>query len=86
MIAALQAGQRAGGDKRGQQSAAILVSRSKAGYGGYSDRYIDLRVEDHAKPIDQLEALLEKHKGFYRRAHQEGRKLREAHSNAPKEN
>ena len=85
MIAALQAGQAAGGDKRGQQSAAILVTRREAGYGGYSDRYIDLRVEDHPKPIDQLEALLEKHKSFYRRAHQKGRELREAGSAAPKE-
>lgn len=58
LVEALAAGQRAGGDKRGQQSAALLVVRKDGGYGGNNDRYIDLRVEDHEKPIDELKRLL----------------------------
>ncbi len=54
LLAALEAGQRAGGDKRGQQSAAILVVRPNGGYMHLSDRYIDIRVDDHPKPIEEL--------------------------------
>jgi len=54
LLAALHAGQKAGGDKRGQQSAALLVVRGKAGYGGLNDRWIDVRVDDHPAPIDEL--------------------------------
>lgn len=67
MVAALEAGQRAGGDKRGQQSAALLVVRANAGPGGDNDRYVDLRVEDHATPITELARLLTLHRAFYRR-------------------
>jgi len=76
LMAALAAGQGAGGDTRGQQSAALLVVRAGAGYDGKNDRYIDLRVEDHAEPITELQRLLEIHKQFYRRAH-ENRPVRE---------
>ena len=69
LTAALEAGQQAGGDKRGRQSAALLVVREKGGYGGRNDRYIDLRVEDHAEPIQELSRLLEMHKKFYSGAH-----------------
>ena len=69
LMAALDAGQAAGGDKRGKQSAALLVVREKAGYGGRNDRYIDLRVEDHPEPITELSRLLEIHKRFYASAH-----------------
>jgi uncharacterized Ntn-hydrolase superfamily protein len=69
LMAALHAGEGAGGDKRGRQSAALLVVRDKAGYGGASDRYIDLRVEDHPEPNTELSRLLEIHKRFYARAH-----------------
>lgn len=69
LMAALQAGQDAGGDKRGQQSAALLVVRDQAGYDGSHDRYIDLRVEDHAEPIKELARLLAIHKQFYAEAH-----------------
>lgn len=69
LMLALQAGQNAGGDKRGQQSAALLVVREGAGYAGASDRYIDLRVEDHAEPIKELQRLLAIHKQFYSDAH-----------------
>jgi uncharacterized Ntn-hydrolase superfamily protein len=69
LVAALQAGEDAGGDSRGRQSAALLVVRDKAGYGGANDRYIDLRVEDHPEPTKELSRLLELHKGFYRSVH-----------------
>jgi len=54
LLAALVAGQDAGGDRRGEQAAALLVVREKGGYGGFNDRWIDLRVDDHPKPIDEL--------------------------------
>ena len=54
LLAALVAGQDAGGDRRGQQSAALLVVRARGGYGGRSDRWIDLRVDDHPRPIEEL--------------------------------
>jgi uncharacterized Ntn-hydrolase superfamily protein len=69
LMAALEAGQDAGGDTRGEQSAALLVVREGAGYGGAHDRFIDLRVEDHVKPIRELKRLLDIHKEFYSRAH-----------------
>lgn len=62
LLEALAAGQRAGGDKRGQESAALLVVRAHGGYGGLNDRYIDLRVDDHPAPIDELARLLELHR------------------------
>ncbi len=61
LVAALAAGQAAGGDRRGQESAALLVVRAKGGYGGFNDRYIDLRVDDHSTPIDELKRLLDLH-------------------------
>jgi uncharacterized Ntn-hydrolase superfamily protein len=71
LMAALAAGQQAGGDKRGQQSAALLVVRDKAGFGGANDRFIDLRVEDHPKPIEELSRLLGLHKEFHAGAHRQ---------------
>ena len=62
LMAALFAGQEAGGDTRGQQSAALLVVQAHSGYGGFNDRYIDLRVDDAEKPIEELQRLLEIHK------------------------
>ena len=67
LMAALFAGQEAGGDTRGQQSAALLVVREQRGYGGFNDRYIDLRVDDAEKPIEELQQLLEIHKKFVSR-------------------
>jgi len=58
LTAALSAGQAAGGDRRGQQSAAILVVREKGGYEGFTDRYVDLRVDDHVAPIEELKRVL----------------------------
>jgi uncharacterized Ntn-hydrolase superfamily protein len=62
LIAALAAGQAAGGDSRGQQSAALLVVREGGGYNGYNDRFIDLRVDDHPQPIEELHRILQLHK------------------------
>ena len=69
LMASLQAGQAAGGDKRGRQSAALLVVRADAGFGGANDRFIDLQVEDHPKPIEELQRLLELHKTFFKWSH-----------------
>jgi uncharacterized Ntn-hydrolase superfamily protein len=62
LVTALAAGQAAGGDSRGQQSAALLVVRKGGGYGGFNDRFIDLRVDDHPRPIDELQRILQLHK------------------------
>jgi uncharacterized Ntn-hydrolase superfamily protein len=62
LLAALAAGQAAGGDSRGQQSAALLVVREGAGYSGFNDRFIDLRVDDAPQPIDELQRILQLHK------------------------
>jgi uncharacterized Ntn-hydrolase superfamily protein len=59
LLEALAAGQRAGGDSRGQQSAALLVVREGGGYGGFNDRMIDLRVDEHPQPITELARLLD---------------------------
>jgi uncharacterized Ntn-hydrolase superfamily protein len=61
LIAALEAGQKAGGDRRGQQSAAVLVVREGGGYAGFNDRYLDLRVDDHPAPIEELARLRKLH-------------------------
>ncbi len=68
LVAALEAGQKAGGDRRGMQSAALLVVRRNAGYGGGNDRFIDLRVDDHPQPITELARLLSIHRSIYGRA------------------
>ena len=62
LITALAAGQEAGGDKRGRQSASLLVVREGGGYGGNNDRYIDLRVDDNPFPIRELARLLDLHR------------------------
>ncbi len=61
LMAALEAGDAAGGDARGKQSAAILVVRDMG--SGYSDRYIDLRVDDHTEPIIELRRIYHLHRG-----------------------
>lgn len=62
LVAALRAGQAGGGDKRGMQSAALLVVRKQGGYLGANDRFVDLRVYDAAEPIAELERLLALHR------------------------
>jgi uncharacterized Ntn-hydrolase superfamily protein len=60
LMAALEAGEKAGGDKRGKQSAAILVVRDGFGPNGFSDRYLDFRVDDHETPVQELARILAK--------------------------
>lgn len=57
LLAALDAGQAAGGDSRGMQSAALLIVRRNGGYAGYNDRYCDLRVDDAKDPFAELHRL-----------------------------
>jgi uncharacterized Ntn-hydrolase superfamily protein len=61
LLAALSAGDAAGGDRRGRQSAALFVVREGAGYGGGDDVAVDLRVDDHPTPCAELARLLELH-------------------------
>ena len=63
--ASLLAGDRAGGDRRGRQSAAIYVAKPKAGYGGFTDRWLDYRVDDHEDPVSRLGELLEMHNLYF---------------------
>jgi uncharacterized Ntn-hydrolase superfamily protein len=64
LVAALIAGDKAGGDARGRQSAALLVVRKDGGRAGYGDKRIDLRVEDHRNPIIELKRLLSLHRVY----------------------
>lgn len=59
LYASLRAGDAAGGDSRGRQSASLLVVKKGAGYGGYNDRAIDIRVDDHTDPFGELKRLLD---------------------------
>jgi uncharacterized Ntn-hydrolase superfamily protein len=61
LLACLAAAQTAGGDRRGQQSAALLVVRENGGYMGTSDAVVDLRVDDHERPIEELARIFELH-------------------------
>jgi len=61
LIECLQAAQTAGGDKRGQQSAALLIVQENGGYAGLSDVVCDLRVDDHERPIDELARVYRLH-------------------------
>ena len=58
LTSALAAGQKAGGDRRGMQSAALYIAKAGGGYGGYNDRYVDIRVDDHPDPINELCRIL----------------------------
>lgn len=65
LLAALEAGQGAGGDPRGKQSAALLVVREGGGYGGNNDRMVDLRVDDHPEPIRELARIRDLHTLYF---------------------
>jgi uncharacterized Ntn-hydrolase superfamily protein len=66
LVKALAAGQAAGGDQRGRQSAAVLVVRHQGGYAGFNDRYMDLRVDDDPQPVERLHDLVELHHLFFK--------------------
>ena len=57
LLAALEAGDKAGGDKRGKAVCRYYSRQRKRGYGGYTDRYVDPRVDDHQEPVAELKRL-----------------------------
>jgi uncharacterized Ntn-hydrolase superfamily protein len=65
MLACLDAAQAAGGDRRGQQSAALLVVGAGQGYAGLSDTLVDLRVDDHERPLEELRRVFEIHQKLF---------------------
>jgi uncharacterized Ntn-hydrolase superfamily protein len=65
LIECLAAAQAAGGDRRGQQSAALLVVEKDAGYANLSDVVVDLRVDDHGRPITELRRLYALHRELF---------------------
>jgi len=65
LLEALRGAQAEGGDRRGQESAALLVVKEGKGYGGSNDRYVDLRVDDHPAPIEELARLLGLHRLYF---------------------
>jgi len=71
LLAALAAAQDAGGDRRGQQSASLLVVERDGGYAGLSDVVLDLRVDDHVRPIEELRRLHRLHRQLFGRTPRE---------------
>ena len=67
LLAALRAGDEAGGDKRGRQGAALLIVREGGGYGGGTDKALDLRADDHPRPVEELDRLLDLHRLYFPR-------------------
>ena len=67
LLDCLDAAQAAGGDSRGQQSAALLVVQRDAGYAALSDSLVDLRVEDHERPLEELRRLYDLHREVFER-------------------
>lgn len=67
LIDALQAGQDAGGERRGMQAAALYIAREGWGYAGLNDRFRDLRVDDHPEPIKELRRVYAIHKAIFPR-------------------
>lgn len=65
LMAALESGERAGGDIRGQQSAALLVLRRDGGYGSLDDRHVVISIYDHARPIEELKRCYGLHRMSY---------------------
>jgi len=65
LLDCLDAAQAAGGDRRGQQSAALLVVGPEQGYAGLSDTFVDLRVDDHVHPLDELRRLYGIHRQLF---------------------
>jgi len=61
----LLAGDQAGGDRRGRQSAAIYIVKPEGGYGGFNDRWVDYRLDDHVDPVPALGELLQLHDLYF---------------------
>ncbi|HJV04536.1 MAG TPA: DUF1028 domain-containing protein [Actinomycetota bacterium] len=71
LVEALRAAQREGGDRRGQEAAGLYVAKPGGGYGGNHDRYIDLRVDHHPEPIEELARILDLHRLYFERPREE---------------
>ena len=71
LLACLAAAQEAGGDRRGQQSAALLVVEREGGYAHLSDVLVDLRVDDHERPVEELERIYRLHDLLFGRTRRE---------------
>src|SRR5207248_10310678 len=67
LLDCLDAAQAAGGDKRGQQSAALLIVEKDAGYAQLSDVVVDLRVDDHERPLEELRRIYRLHDALFGR-------------------
>ena len=67
LLDCLDAAQAAGGDRRGQQSAALLVVEKDGGYAGLSDEVVDLRVDEHARPLEELRRIYVLHQAIFGR-------------------
>ncbi|WP_162787139.1 DUF1028 domain-containing protein [Notoacmeibacter marinus] len=65
LIAALRAGRDAGGELRGEQAAGLLVVKEEGGYGGLSDRMVDIQIYDHESPIEELARCFKLHRMSY---------------------
>jgi uncharacterized Ntn-hydrolase superfamily protein len=72
LLDCLDAAQAAGGDRRGQQSAALLVVERDAGYAGLSDSVVDLRVDEHARPLEELRRIYGMHQAIFGKTPREG--------------
>jgi uncharacterized Ntn-hydrolase superfamily protein len=68
LVACLAAAEAAGGDRRGRESAALLIVRAEGGYGGGNDIWIDLRVDQHEDPVPELARVLEMHRLYLDRS------------------
>ncbi|MBS4196181.1 DUF1028 domain-containing protein [Lederbergia citri] len=71
LLKALESGENAGGDRRGKQSAALLIVKENGGYGGVTDRYLDLRVDDHKEPVKELGRILDLHQLYFKKSNPE---------------
>jgi uncharacterized Ntn-hydrolase superfamily protein len=85
LIEALKAGQVAGGDKRGMQSAALLIVKENWGYGGLNDRFRDLRVDDHSNPIQELNRIYKIHRKVFPRPDQHDKSKNRAEDHKKKD-
>ncbi|WP_201261964.1 DUF1028 domain-containing protein [Metasolibacillus fluoroglycofenilyticus] len=71
LLKALLAGDKAGGDARGKQSASLLIAKENGSYGGYNDKAVDLRVDDHEEPVKELLRLYDLHCLYFNRTKEE---------------
>ncbi|SDL80315.1 DUF1028 domain-containing protein [Sediminibacillus halophilus] len=71
LLSCLQAAQEAGGDSRGKQSAALYIVKDKGGYGGFNDRLVDLLVDDHPEPIQEITRLYQLQQLYFGETKQE---------------